>query len=395
MKRRLLTPLLALAVAAVLVVAEVAAPRPVDTRPNYEHDATGLLGGAVLHAILPDLLGGAEVSVNQRSPYTHVRDASRAGETYFFLTHQFAPDSLLATQIIAYASRGNTVFIGAESVAGPLARMLGLHVTGAGAAFFEDATAADSTLFLHAPGLRRTGGYRLGDRVVASRFAQVDSARTTVLGSMTSGGPTYVRVRVGRGQVLVSLTPRAFGNFSLLDADGAQYVAAALAYLPRQHTVWDGAFKPQRNVGGSPLRFVHETPPLAWAFHTALIGALLFVGFRGRRWQRPIPVVRPPPNHAVGFAQSIARLWHERGDDRMLVERRARFLLERLRAALHDPDLDFSPEQRERVARRLGLPAGDVSMLFDLILRLRESRRIAPRDMLELDRRLDAIYARL
>lgn len=395
MSSRTSMALLATVVFAALIVAEVVAPQPEDRRPNYEHDASVMFGGAVLYTILPDLIGGAEVAVNQRSPYTHLRNASRADETYFFLTHAFAPDSLLAAHLTAYASRGNTVFVGAEELRGPLAEMLGIRVAGAGAQPFERATAADSTLYLAAPGLRRPGGYRLAERVVASRFARVDTARTTVLGSTASDDPMYVRIAMGEGQVLVHLAPRAFSNVSLLAADGADYAAAALAYLPQQPMVWDGAFKPQRNVGGSPLRFVHETPPLAWAYYTALIGALLFVGFRGRRWQRPIPVVQPPPNHAVGFAQSIGRLWHERGDDRTLVERRARFLLERLRATLHDPDLDFAPEHRERVARQLDLPAGDVSALFDLILRLRETRRIAPADLLALDRRLDRLYAQL
>jgi hypothetical protein len=394
--RRAYPVALAVALLLALVAAALLAPLEVDRRPNYEHDATVALGGAAIFQLLPELLGGAEVRVNYRTPYTHVRDTTRRGENYFFLTTRFAADSLLAHALLAYASRGNTVFVAAQHLDGPFASALGASTVLTGALPFQDPAARDSVLYLTAPNLARPDGFAMGDRVAASRFASLDSARATVLGHLDEDRVTYARLAVGEGQVLLSLTPRAFANYALVRSDAAaEYVAAALAYLPAQSTIWDATFKPQRSVEGSPLRFVLETPPLAWAYYTALLAALLFVLFRGRRWQRAIPVVERPPNRAAAFATGIARLWHEQGDDRALVDRRARFLIERLRGALHDPDIDLAPDHRERIARQLELPAGDIDDLFNLIARLRSARRVPPRDLLDLDRRLDTLYERL
>ncbi len=389
---------LALGAALLLAIAAAAllAPPELDRRPNYEHDATAALGGAALFQLLPELLGGATVTVNHRTPYPHVRDTTRRGENYFFLTTRFEPDSLLAHALLAYASRGNTVFVAAQHLDGPFADALHAATVVSGALPFQEPTARDSTLFLTAPNLGRPGGFTMGDRVAGSRFASLDTARATVLGHLDEDRVTFARLAVGDGQVLLSLTPRAFANYALVRSDdAAAYVAAALAYLPAQTTIWDATFKPQRSVEGSPLRFVHETPPLAWAYYALLVGAVLFVIFRGRRWQRAIPVVEPPPNRTAAFARGIARLWHERGDDRALVDRRARFLVERLRSVLHDPEVDLSPAHRGQVARQLETPLDDIDALFDLILRLREAARIPPRDLIELDRRLDALYDRL
>lgn len=393
MKRRL--PLLLLVGAfLLLILVEWSRPRPLDWRPSFEADAAQPYGGRVLYDLLPELLGGAEVVPVRRPPYLHLDDSTRTGTTYFFLTSYFAPDDDEALRLLRYVERGNTVFLATEEVGGLLGDTLGLE-TDWYYGDLDDLVRADSVLYLANPSLGRPGGFWFDDDLAYTHFVAVDTARTTVLGTARDTLVNYVRVDVGAGAFYLSTVPISLTNYGLLGGDGAAYAAAALSYLPTQPTYWDAYVKPLRNAGATPLRFVLEQPALRWAYFLALVGVLLFIVFRGRRWQRAVPVVAPPPNHTRRFAETVGRLYHQHGDDRDLVEKQARFFLDRLRTDLAEPGLDFSDEARERVARKASVPRDDVDTLFDLFVRLRAAASVSAHDLLELDRRTDAFMQRM
>jgi hypothetical protein len=378
---------------ALLLLVEWFAPRPLDWRPSFEDDATQPYGSRVLYELLPDLLGGAEVERVDRPPYLHLGDSTDAAATYFFLTDAFAPDDGETRRLYRYAERGNTVFIAATSFEGPLADTLGIAT---GSRLLAVGTVVrDSALSLTNPRLQRPGGFSFNERLTSGYFTDVDTARTVVLGRARGQTPNYVRVDVGEGAFYLSAVPLAFTNYGLLGGDGAAYAAAAFAYLPAQPTFWDAYAKPRRTAGSTPLRFVLADPALRWAYFVALIGVVLFILFRGRRWQRAVPVVAPPPNRAREFVETVGRLYHQHGDDRDLVEKKARYFLDRLRGALNETALDFSDASRDRVARKAGVARADVDGLFDLFLRLRSASRIPAADLLDLDRRTDAFFCRL
>jgi hypothetical protein len=392
MSRRWIVTLLLVLLATGLVLAERAGTRQPDWRPSYEHDVSEPRGGQVLYTLLPELAGGVHVRRLTGAPYRHLRDPARTGETYFVVTSHFEPDSVLAEMLLGFAARGNTVFIAAERVSGVVARRLA--ISSDLRPRFERFD-PDFVLQLANPRLRKDGGHQFAEPLAWSFVTPLDTGRVTVLGYARDTLATYVRVHVGSGQVYVMSTPRALTNAALLDGDGAAYAAAALSYLPAQPVVWDTHYKPMRSVEGAVLRYVQEDPALGWAYYTLLVATILIVLFRGRRWQRPIPVVRPPENHALAFARTVGQLYHQRGDDALLVERQAQHLLERLRRALHDPDLTLAPEHRDRIGRSLGVARDEVDALFDMILRLRSARRIAPDDLLTLDRRMHALTRQL
>ena len=377
----------------VLVVAQWFAPRPLDWRPSFEADATSPYGARVLYDMLPALLGGAEVASETRPPYLVLGETSSEPSTYLFVTEDYAPDDGEAERLYRFAERGNTVFIAASDLYGLLADTLGVEVDWE-MGDLDTFLRADSLLALTNPALARPGGYRFDDDLAYGYFASLDTARTTVLGTMRDSLVNYVRVDVGEGAFYLSAVPLAFTNYNLLGGDGADYVAAALSYLPTQPTVWDAYTKPLRNVGSTPLRYVLEHPALKWAYVLGLVGTLLFILFRGRRWQRAIPPHAPPPNRALAFARTLGGLYHHHGDDRDLVEKKARYFLDRLRTRINEPTLDFAESHRDRVARKAGVPRADVDRLFDLYLHLRAARPAAA-DLLDLDRRTDAFFHRI
>src|SRR5690606_6368428 len=155
---------------------------------------------------------------------------------------------------------------------------------------------------------------------------------------------------VGEGQFLLTSTPLAFTNAALVGAgDAVAYVSGVLGYLPQQPVLWDDYYKPFRASARTPLRVVLQSPSLRWAYGLVVVGTVLFVLVRGRRWQRRVPGAGPPPDALVGFVETVGRLYWQEGDRRALVERKRRYFLDRLRVRLHLADVDLSEATERRV----------------------------------------------
>ena len=399
-------PLIIIGVLAVVFVILLSLqPRPVDWRPDLRRDSDNPLGAEILAELLPLWLAeanGEEVELTPilDPPFIYLGDESLEGTTYLFLTNDFSPDEAETLRLYEYAERGNTVFIAAQSIKGALADTLGIPAdsedSSAGALDYRYRSflgGGDSTLHLVNPALAKDEGYAFSYAAGNWVMGGLDTTRTTVIGTALAGEPTLVQVGVGEGAFLISSTPYAFGNAAFTgEGEGAEYVAGVLGYLRSQPILWDTYYKPFANQAQTPLRYILHEPPLKWALRLMLLGVLLFIVFRGRRWQRAVPVIVAPANATLDFVRTVGRLYFQRADHTALVNRKLRYFFDRIRARLGLTDLDLSEETERRVVARTGLSDEHVTRLFDHFRRLRRSRAIEPEQLVELDRSLDRFY---
>ena len=399
-------PLIIIGILAVVFVILLSLqPRPVDWRPDLRRDSDNALGAEIFAELLPQLLAdanGEEVKLTPilDPPFIHLGDESLEGTTYLFLTNDFSPDEAETLRLYEYAERGNTVFIAAQSITGALADTLGIPADSANAfargldyRYRGFLGQGDSTLHLVAPVLAKDEGYAFSYEVGNWVMAGLDTARTTVIGTSLSGEPTLVLVEVGEGMFLISSTPYAFGNAAFTgDGSGTEYVAGVLGYLPSQPVFWDTYYKPFANQAQTPLRYILREPPLKWALRLMLLGVLLFIVFRGRRWQRAVPVVAAPVNATLDFVRTVGRLYFQDADHSALVDRKLRYFFDRIRTRLGLTEVDLSEETERRVVARTGLSTEHIARLFARFRRLRRSRTVDPKHLVELDRSLDRFY---
>ncbi|NNF59012.1 MAG: DUF4350 domain-containing protein, partial [Rhodothermaceae bacterium] len=313
----------------VFVIVLALQPQPLDWRPTLERDSARPFGAEVFYTLLPEWIG-AEVEPIEAPPFVFLGDSSQTGTTYVFLATDFGPDDAEAGRLLRYAERGNTVFVAAETISGMLADSLGVPPDTAEAhemapglwTEIRFTLENDSLLHLANPAMARPEGYRFPFSVVSWALDGVDPSRSTVLSMDEDSVATMARIDVGEGAVILSSTPLAFTNVALTgEGDGADYVAGVLGYLPSQPVYWDAYYKPFREAAQTPLRVVLRAPALTWAYGLILLGVVLFLLFRGRRWQRPVPVVAPPPNAQVGFVETVGRLYYQHADHRGLLRR--------------------------------------------------------------------------
>ena len=386
-----------------LVVSEALRPRPLDLRVRLEREGSAPFDAEVFYAALPGWLGQPVMPVAE-APFDRLDDSTVTGRTYLFLTAAFEPDEAEAERLLRFVARGNTVALATRRLAGPFGEALGVvsdssadGSTGLRVAQRFDgsvvlgAGAEPDSLRLASPGV--AGWYGLPVAVRGSIVRGLDLSRSQILGTGPHG-VTLVRVAHGEGEVLVSSTPLAFSNAALTGAGEAEgYVGGVLAALPRQPLWWDDAYKPFREQARTPLRYVLRTPPLRWAYGLAALALVLFVAFRGRRWQRAVPVVEPPPNAQREFARTIGRLHLAHGDDRRLVRRKTRVFLDRLWTDLRVADPDLTDATARRAAARAGVPEHEATALFATLDRLGRAPTAADADTLvRLDARIDRFF---
>lgn len=389
----------------IFVVLIMVQPRPVDWRPDLRRDSDNALGAEIIATLLPQWLADesnedVEITPILEPPFVHLADESLEGTTYLFLTNDFSPDEAETKRLYEYVERGNTVFVAAQSITGTLADTLGIPTDSfdtyvGGIDFYYQGVfgQADSTLNLVSPSLRREEGYLFSYEVSLWGMEGLDTTRTTVIGTSQDGVPTLVEVEAGRGSFILSSTPYAFGNAAFTgQGEGADYVAGVLGYIPSQPIYWDTYYKPFANQAQTPLRYILRERPLKWALWMMLLGVALVIVFRGRRWQRAVPVVAAPPNATLEFVRTVGQLYFQHADHSALVDRKLRYFFDRIRARLALTDLDLSEETERRVAARSGLSDEHIAGLFGRFRRLRRSHTIEPEQLVELDRSLDRFY---
>jgi hypothetical protein len=397
--------LLLLGLVGVLVAVELSRPAPLDLRVRLEREGSAPFDAEVFYEALPAWVG-APVEPVAQPPFERLEDSTVTGRTYAVITQSFTPDEAEARRLLRFVWRGNTLFVAATGFGGPLGEALGAPADSSfdgrrglrtewapTPGFVFRGTLMADTLRLVAPGVEGAYGFPVG--VAENAVVGLDSARSEVLGRLDSdlGPVSLARVRYGEGQVILSSTPLAFSNAALTGpGDAAAYVGAVLAALPEQPVWWDDHSKPYGQYAQTPLRYVLQTPALRWAYGLLVLAFVLFVVFRGRRWQRPIPVVAPPPNAQREFARVLGRLHFLHGDERRLAARKARVFRDRLRTQLGLADADLSAETARRAAAHAGVPEDEARALFATLDRVARERRPDADALVRLDGRIDAFF---
>lgn len=382
----------------VLVVVLIGQP---DTRPwpaTYGREGKAPLDMDVFSALLQDWMAPHPVESVNVVPFSHLRDRMDAQATYLITASRFEPDRAESGRLLEFVHRGGTLFLIADSFGGPLADTLGV----AAAPFYRSVFQGADTLVVHLSSQPREGGFAVmppSDRLPRSLFprsldSDPEASHSAVGYTDSHDGPlvTLLRVPWGGGEILLSNTPLAFSNVAMMHGEAADYAAAVAAYLPRQTVWWDRTQSPRGQATATPMRYVMEQPPLRAALYTMLFGIGLFVVFRGRRWQRLVPVTAALPSESLTFARTIGRLYYEHGDRHALLRKQQRMFLSRLRTHMRDATLDLTEESAERIAFLGGVAPERVRRVFRRLKEAESKPRLSASEIVDLDQEILDLY---
>lgn len=172
---------------------------------------------------------------------------------------------------------------------------------------------------------------------------------------------TAARLRVGRGWLIVSSSPKLFSNFGVLDPQLSPLVHRFMSCFRGMPVVRTEAYAGAdlgMQQSDPTLSYLLGQKPLRTAVYMAVALLLLFMATTARRQQRAIPVMQPPQNHSLDFARLIGTLYYERKDHADLMRKKFGHMAETLRTELGIDIATATDDERAMplLASRTGLP---------------------------------------
>lgn len=322
----------------------------VDEQYTLRSNDTRPFGASVCKAITGQAFPGQENEVNRypfHSWYEKEKKAKvvKREQVYVLLSPGVIAWENEVEAMKEFVERGNTLLLVTDKMNKEMQEQLALRI-------IDDATLLP---FMPVPPMRDTwlqlyDTARLSDRQFSyfySPLAQRLSAGSqyqsvNTLATNDAGRPSALRIRMGRGQLIVATNARSFSNYFLLNHNNLHYLLGLYAYLPAypSRIVWDDFYS--RNLYRQPedysiLSALLSIPALRWAFWILVVAGILWVLSNLRRKQKMIPVLAPNTNSTVSFVQTIAQLYYNKADHANITRKITAHLSDQLRSRYYLP----------------------------------------------------------
>jgi hypothetical protein len=293
--------------------------------------------------------------------------------------------------LMEFVGEGNHVFISARRYGDSL-----LHTLGLKASFgYLTYGPMDSLLVsIHHPLTGDSLNFAYPGDSFDGWVTGYDPQYTTVLGRDHLGRPDFVRFNYkGGGTLYLHFAPLAFSNFFLLHKQNMAYYQDALSYLPSTapEVIWDNYLNTSHG-GKSPLSYILDQPPLAWAFWLILLLALLVYLFESKRRQRPIPVMLPLQNTSLDFVRTIGRLYFQRRDNHNLATKMVAHFQDQVRTRYNLNATALDDELVIRLAHRTGYRAESLSKMIGYMRTLPSKAYVPDEELMDFHRQLEVFY---
>ena len=352
-------------------------PQPVDWSETYSPEDKIPYGTYIVHHSLPRLFPQSGITTSRLS-VTEGLDRFQAEHqgVYIFISPLFDADPVQVTRLLDWVERGNNLFIAAETIADTLLEVLSLKV--------EDVYGRDTTRFTFPDFSRKEYVF---PTLTSGYFIRGDGFRGITLGVRSHNGqPDFLQLPYGDGRIWLNLNPRAFTNRWVLDTVNGDYYYKALSWIPdqKQTLIWD-AYQTMGRLGEqTPLRVILRYPALRVALYLLLACGLLYVFFRAKREQRPIPVVRPPENKMLEFIAMVSSLYYRQSEHSAIALKQIDFFLGEVRRRYYLPTDRLDDQFILLLSERSGVAEEETKELITLIIKIKADPRVTPEMLCQL-----------
>ncbi|MFN3343217.1 MAG: hypothetical protein ACK40M_11000 [Flavobacteriales bacterium] len=215
----------------------------------------------------------------------------------------------------------------------------------------------------------------------------------------------YVRINYGEGAFFIHFIPYAFTNISLIREENVEHFEKILSYLPPVDLMYvDEGFQPrQHSEGGdnetpngtsrtSPLQFILSVQSLSWAYYMTLITLLLFILFRIKRRQKPIPARGKIENSTLNFAATLSELYFQQGKHQYLVMQKQRLLMNFIRERYYLKSRTADEAFIRSLAVKSGISQEKLNELFKSLKNGAEQIRLSDEQFISIHQLTEYFY---
>lgn len=224
----------------------------------------------------------------------------------------------------------------------------------------------------------------------------------TILGTNTKDQWNFVKVQYGEGTIFFHCNPYVFTNVCMTKRQGFQYAEAILSHIPNGNIYWDRyntAFNDWDDIfeeGGedrrSSMDFILKNPTLLWALIILVIGALLYVLFKGKRMQKIIPAAELKENTSMRYVNTLASLYLQERKHGKLIRLKYKtflnFIAEHYYITTKEPDEKFF----EKLAQKSQIEKDEIISIFALFQNLFKVMVVTDEQLIELHKKIEYFY---
>lgn len=341
-----------------------------------------------------------------------LQDNPDMNDIYFFIgaTNYMADSS--AQHLLNFIDDGNTAFIAARSFPYRLCQEVLMNAE----EVFEYDNELDSMQYLkythpELKSKRYTFKYLYNNKADLKNWNTFDTSNfdtyevtLTVLGTNTKGKVNFVKLKYGNGTIYLHSIPYCFTNICMMKREGFQYAEQMLEHIPPGRVQWD-RYHLEPHYQSSPyddfgdgeerqsiIEFILNNPPLAWAMFVLIIGAVLYVLFKGKRMQEVIPPTESKENTSMRYVKTLSSLYMQQGSHGKLIKLKEKtflnFIAERYYILTNKADAAFI----DKVATKSQVSKEHISSIFNDFIELQGAFDVDDDQLIALHQKIEYFY---
>ena len=229
--------------------------------------------------------------------------------------------------------------------------------------------------------------YKFPVEMMTNHFILENSSIWDIIAS-TENGPIAIGREIGDGKIVLVSNPLLFTNFGLLYNENHEVAEKLLGNISQEPLHYTMFYQFGRPEASTPLRYLLSQKALKWSVYLAMLAIVVYLCIDSWRKQRSIPIVLPPTNSSIEYAQTLGGLFQREGNhyktalkliNHFFGEIRERFWLEP----------EFSEKFYYQLAGKSGVDNDHVIQTFRFIEQVRKTPALSEEQLVELSQKID------
>lgn len=378
---------------------------PLVMKPSFSITDKNPLGLYVAHRLMQAAFSDLKMTNNNKSFYDYFYNSryteynsTRNKDIFAIITKQFYPNEKDVYAMADFVREGNTLLVAANqfdwtflekfhlttidlpSLQEQIAYMDDMEETGIA---MKDSNTLNSEPY-HFFFYPLKGEVYRSDRFL-SKIITVDTY------NHLSSGTIF---KYGSGRIMVVSNATALTNYFLLTKNNYQYLLHLLSYLPdhSENIIWDNYYNKkttrENDDSFSSFQELMKYPAMRWAFWLTILGGILLIIMGLIRRQRVIPVLKPNINSSVEFAETVARLYLLKKDNKNIAAKMITYFLEHIRSKYYINTSVLNNEFVQLLAAKSGVAMEKAELLIKTIDQIQTQKTVSDHLLLNLNGQL-------
>ena len=365
----------------IYILFEWLAPRSVSWTASLKHTDKKPYGTYVLHHSMEDLFPNSTIKINHDNYYELWEDDTTFNHSMIIIRPSFYSDEYSLDALLDYVNEGNEVFISSFSFDSYLLDSLGI---GIGSQYLgKNGDSIHLTLYHDS---NAKGVIKYANKTY---FTDYTKAHFPYQVRGKSGYVNFIQFDIGKGHLYMHSSPIALTNYNILNNNTYEYVETLFSILPDQDILWDVSLDMIETEDRNALRYIHSEEHLNKAYYLLVFLLLLYIIFKIKREQRPIPIVEPPVNNSLELVDSVSQLYIHNKSHKHMADKMIRHFFDYIQTKYFIRSQVLNDAFIDKLSRKSGQDKNEVKTLVKLIQAIRSSEDISDTTLLDLNSRIE------